>query len=133
MSEENVEILRRAFDAFNRGDIDAAVADFAPECEYFASGALPDSAPFYRGPEGYKRNISWILDEFDDAHVEVHELIGAGDQVMASLIMRGRGKRSGVETSWNLWQVWTVREGKAVRGRGFTERSEALKAAGLSE
>ena len=52
---------------------------------------------------------------------------------MVGLTLSGRGKRSGVETSWNIWQVWTFREGKFFRGHGFTSRDEALKAAGLSE
>ena len=46
---------------------------------------------------------------------------------------RGRGKQSGVESGWHLWHLWTLREGKIVRGEGFTDRDEALEAAGLSE
>jgi hypothetical protein len=38
-----------------------------------------------------------------------------------------------VETSWDIWQVWTVRDGKAIRGQGFTSEDKALEAAGLSE
>jgi hypothetical protein len=43
MSQENVEKMRAAFDAFNRGDLDAAVADFSAEFEYVPTGALPDA------------------------------------------------------------------------------------------
>jgi ketosteroid isomerase-like protein len=102
MSQENVEIVRRAFEAFNRDDVDAAVADFAPDCEYIPSGAIPGGAGVSRGPEGYKRWASWLRDEFDDAHLEIHELIDAGDHVWVSLTARGRGKQSGAETSWHL-------------------------------
>ncbi len=49
MSQENVEMMQRAFDAFNRGDRDAAVADVAPDCEYVASGTIPDATGNYRG------------------------------------------------------------------------------------
>ena len=52
---------------------------------------------------------------------------------MAQLTLRGRGKQSGAGTTWEFWQVWTFRDGKAVQGRGFTNREEALEAAGLSE
>jgi ketosteroid isomerase-like protein len=65
--------------------------------------------------------------------VEVHELIEARDQVLASVTFRGHGKQSGVEADWNLWQLWTVRDGKFVRGRGFTSRQEALDAAAVRE
>jgi uncharacterized protein len=131
MSKNNVEILRRAFEAFGRGDLDAAVADIAPECEYLPTGAFPDRTSVVRGPEGYKQNVAWLRDEFDDAYLAVHELTDAGDRVLASVTLGGRGKRSGVEASWDLWQVWTFRDGKAIRGEGFTTRDEALEAAGL--
>ena len=49
MSQENVESLRRAFEAFNRNDLDAAVADVHPDCEYIPSGALPESVTQFVG------------------------------------------------------------------------------------
>jgi hypothetical protein len=47
--------------------------------------------------------------------------------------LRGRGKQSGVEASWDVWHLWTVEDGKLVHGHGFTSKPEALEAAGLSE
>jgi len=133
MSQENVEMVRRAYEAFNRGDRDAAVADLAADCEYVASGAIPGATGIYSGPGGFKRFTEWLLDEFNDARVEINETIDAGDQVVVSVTSRGSGKHSGVETSWVTWQVWTFRAGKAVRGEGFRSRGAALEAAGLSE
>ena len=133
MSEENVEKVRGAFEAFNRGDLEAGVADLAPEFEYVTTGAIPGAAGVYRGPEGFRRFLESFWGEFDDSRLEVRELIDAGDQVVAALKFRGRGKQSGVETNWDIWAVYTVRGGKAVRGQGFTSRDEALEAAGLSE
>ena len=75
---------------------------------------------------------SW-WSEFDNLRVEVHELIETGDQVLASLTLRGRGKQSGAETSWDVWHVWTVRDGKAIGLQAFTSSDLALEAAGLSE
>jgi ketosteroid isomerase-like protein len=60
-------------------------------------------------------------------------LTKAGDQVLVSVTNRGRGKRSGAETSWRLWTLWMLRDGKIVRGQGFTDPEEALEAAGLRE
>jgi ketosteroid isomerase-like protein len=133
MSQENVEIVRRAFEAYNRGDLDTAVADFASDFEYIASGAIPGGRGVFRGPEGYKRFVGWLREEFDDARVEIDAITDAGDQVLVSVTIRGRGRQSGVEASWNDWQVWTLRDGKIVDGLGFTNRAEALEAAGLSE
>jgi uncharacterized protein len=132
MSEENVEMARRGYEAFNRGDIDGAVADFAPDFEYVAAGALPGFGDVARG-RGFRRLVETFWREFDEPNLEVHELIDAGDRVVASTTMRGRGKHSGAETSLDLWVVWTERNGAVVRAQEFESRTEALEAAGLSE
>ena len=54
MSQENVEALRGAFEAYNRDDLDAAVANIQPDCEYVPTGALPGGRDVVRGPAGYK-------------------------------------------------------------------------------
>jgi ketosteroid isomerase-like protein len=132
MSEENVEVVRQAFEALNRGDLDAAGAYLAPTFEYVASGAIPGVGGLYRGVEGMREFLGW-LDEFSTARYEMNELIDAGDQVLIGFTVRGRGKQSGVESSWHLWALWTLRDGKIVRGEGFTDRAEVLEAAGLRE
>ena len=133
MSRENVEVLRRAYEAFNRGDFDAMVADIAPEFEYVPTGALPDAETVYQGPDGWKRFTRWLSDEFDDARAEIQDFADAHDKVLVSVTLRGRGKQSGAEARWDVWQVWTLRDGKAVHGQGFTSKEEALEAAGLRE
>ena len=131
MSQENVEIVRRGFEAFNRGDIDQAFVDFASDFEYTPSGAIPGVTETYRGPEGFKRFVGWLLDEFDDVQIDVNETIGQDDQVVLWLTIRGRGKQSGAETRWDVWPVFRFRDGNAVRGQAFTTRQQALEAAGL--
>ena len=134
MSRENVEIVRRGYEAFNRGDAEAMVDDMAPTIEYVGTGAVPGFPGVYQGPDGWKKAVSWLRDEFDDAHVEIRELVERGeDLILASLALSGRGKQSGIETSLEIWQLWTVEGGKIQRGQGFTTREEALEAAGLSE
>ena len=133
MSQENVETLRRAYEAFNRGDLDATVADAHPDVEYISSAAIPGQVDVARGSEAYKRLISWLSDAFEDARLERNEFIDAGDRVLGGFTLSGRGKQSGVETSLTMWQVWTLKDGMFVHGQGFTAREEALEAAGLSE
>jgi ketosteroid isomerase-like protein len=133
MSQENVDWARRAYRAFNRGDLAAAVEDFAPEFEWVATGVVPDLEGPYHGPEGYRRAIEFWWNEFDDPHIEVHELIEVGDQVVASLTIRGRGKRSGVETNWDVWHLWTLEDGKVTGHEVLASRAEALEAARLRE
>jgi ketosteroid isomerase-like protein len=136
MSQENVELLLRITEMFNRGDFEQvfALADAPPEFEFVPSGVLiPDLADVQRGPEGLRRLAEVFFGEFDDAHFEVHELADAGDRVFASSTFRGRGKQSGVETSWDVWTVTTVLDGRVVRLQGFTDRDAALEAVGLRE
>jgi hypothetical protein len=133
MSQKNVEMARRAYAAFNRGDLEGMLADFAPDSEYVTTGAIPGVEEVYRGPEGFRRFLKSFWGEFDEPGLEVHELIEAEDQVLVGLTFQGRGKQSGVETTWDLWHLWTVRAGKVARGQAFTSREQAVEAAGLQE
>lgn len=133
MSEESAAIARRAYEAFNRGDQQAMVADLAPNFEYATTGAIPGMTGVYRGVEGILGFLEWMRSEFERPRIEVNELVDAGDQVVAAVTLRGRGKQSGVEASWDVWHVWTMEQGKVVHGQAFTSREEALEAAGLSE
>ncbi len=136
MSQENVELVRRIFEAFSRGDFEGGIelADTPPEFEFVPSGALiPDLASVQRGSDAFGRVIETFFAEFDDPRIELHELIDAGDQVFTSFTLRGRGKHSGAETTWEPLSVYTVRHGRLVRWLGFTDRDAALEAAGLSE
>ena len=134
MSQENVEIIRRGHEAFNRGDLDAVVADLAPEFEYVTSGVITDAGRGYRGAEEYRQLLEGLFfAEFSEVRVEGNEFIDVGDQVLVAVTMHGRGKRSGAETSWSFFQVSTLREGMVTRGEGFENRAEALEALGMRE
>ena len=133
MSQENVELVRRGYEAYNRGDVDGAVSDFAPDCRYTAAGTIPDRTGVFHGREGYKEFIGWLRSEFDDAQAEIDELIDVGDMVVIGSTLRGRGRQSGAEAKFTFWQVWTIQDGKFARGQGFADRAEALEAAGLQE
>ena len=98
MSEENVELIRRIFEAFNRGDLEGAraIANPPPEFEFVPSGVLiPDLADVQRGPEGFRRLEEAFPANFDDVQFELHELIDAGDRVFGSATLWGRGSHSG--------------------------------------
>jgi ketosteroid isomerase-like protein len=133
-SPQSLEVVRRAIEAFRRGDFRAFTADAAPEFEYVAAGAIPGAAGVFRGADEFRRGfLEPFWAEFGDAQLDVHELIESGDQVLVSLTVGGRGRQSGVAVSWDLWFVWTLRDGRVVRGQGFTSRDEALAAVGLQK
>jgi ketosteroid isomerase-like protein len=134
MSQENVEIVRDAAVAFNRGDLDAWFEYGADDIDYRAAeGALDDRGPMH-GKDAVRAYAQDWLDMFDDFKSEVLELIDAGeDQVIAVLRISGRAKLSGVETDLTYAALYTIRDGKVARGREYWTKEQALEAAGLPE
>jgi ketosteroid isomerase-like protein len=132
MSRENVEIVRRSFDAFARDGIDGLLRYLDPGIEWTTTGAFLE-ADTYRGPEDVRRYLGSLLDEFEDVRNEPEELIDAGDQIVASVRISGRGKQSGAAVDLTMTQVCLLREGRIVRIQNYMSRSEALEAAGLSD
>jgi ketosteroid isomerase-like protein len=134
MSEENVEIVRDATVAYNRGDLDACIEYWADDIDHRAvEGALDDRGPIH-GKDAVRAYLQDWIDTFDDLRAEPVELIDAGeDQVVAVVRFGGRAKLSGVETDLTFAVLYTIRDGKIARGREYWTREEALEAAGLRE
>ena len=134
MSKENVQIVRDAVAAFNRGDLDAWLEFLSDDIDYRAvEGALDDAGPI-QGKEAMRAFVQDWLDMFDDFRAEPIELIEVGeDKVIAVGRISGRAKLSGVETDLTYAELWTIRDGKVARGRQYWTREEALEAAALSE
>ena len=134
MSQENVEIVRDAAAAFNRGDPDAWIEYMADDIDYRAAeGALDDAGPMH-GKDAVRAHLQDWLDMFDDFKSEPLELIDAGeDQVIAVVRISGRAKLSGVEADLTYAALYTIRDGKVVRWRAYPDQDSALEAAGLRE
>ena len=77
--------------------------------------------------------MTLFFESFDNPRVEVDDFVDAGDQVLATVTNHGRGKLSGMDVARTTWNVWTIRDGKVIRGQAFESRAEALEAAGLTE
>jgi ketosteroid isomerase-like protein len=137
MSQENLERIRRGYDAFNRGDLASAAKDFDPNIEWKIPFDLPDGPPdeTYRGPEAVIRFWQNWRAAFADFRIEIEEIIDAGDKVIVFGGVRGRGAESGVDVDTPSFpQLWTFRDdGRPLRVEMFQNRAEALEAAGLSE
>src|SRR5439155_22464602 len=134
MSQENVEIVRDAAAAFNRGDVDTWLEYFADDIDYRAvEGALDDRGPMH-GKDAVRAYVQDWLDMFDDFQVEPMELVDAGeDQVVAVGRISGRAKLSGVETDLTSAALYTIRDGKIARGREYWTKEQGLEAAGLRD
>jgi uncharacterized protein len=132
MSQENVQLLRRAFEGFNSHGIDGLLLYLHPEIEWTTTGVFVEAAT-YCGHEGVRRYIGAWAKEFADLRVDFEEQIDAGDVVVTVGRISGRGKTSGAPVDVVLTAVWSQQDGKIIRLRNFADKAEAFRAAGLSE
>ena len=132
MSQENVEIVRRAIDAFDRRDLDAALRDVDPDVEVDWSRSAGLEARIYHGYQAAKDFWSTFLEMFDQISTTADEFIESGEHVVVALRSRGRG-RDGIVVEAESVSVVTIREGRMVQWRLYPEKAEALKALGLAE
>ena len=132
MSQENVDVVRAIYNAWQLGDYRAAFERFDEDVEWFGPPDVSNSG-VARGHEGVRRSLGRWLAAWDDHEFELRELIDCGDRVLAAGWQRGRGKGSGVEVSEEIFSVWTLRARKVIRQQMFRDRGQALEAAGLQE
>ena len=83
----------------------------------------------WQGADGVMEFFRQWVGAFTDWGYEVDEIFAHGDSVIAELRQWGTGKGSGLRVEQRWWQVWTIRDGKAVRGSNHDTREEALAAA----
>ncbi len=134
MSQENVEIARRAYEAFNRHDFDAALDALDPDVEWHQITQFPDRA-VYRGRDDM-RDRFWnkqLVDQFGDFRIEVEEFVDAGDHVLMLGHIVAHGSASGVPIRLRVANILEFRNGKLIRAYDLAGPSQAVTAAGLSE
>ncbi len=133
MSQENVEILRRAYEAFATGGMEAALPFFTEDTIVYSIPDWPDD-PEYHGHDGLRRLDRQWRDNFDDFGFDVRELRDAGDAVVCLNELTGRTKGSGIPMTMQIGAVFSEFEGGRVGSqRLFPSWESALEAAGLSE
>ena len=133
MSQENVEIVRRSFAAYDSGGLDAIAEFWHPGIEWRAVEGYIDDVGVIRGPDGMRQYYEQWEETFDAIRPEIEELIEAGDQVVAVVRAVGRMKDSDAEIDIRYAVVISIRDGKIAGGREYATREQALEAAGLSE
>ena len=133
MSQENVELVRRNYEAFAQGGLDRWMEYWSDDLDYRPAKDDFDFAPIH-GKDAMRKHIGDWIDTFDGYSFGPVELIDAGqDTVVAVERFGGRAKLSGVETDQTSGVVLTIRDGKIARCREYATRAEALEAVGLRE
>ena len=135
MSQENVDVLKRGMECFERRDVEAAMELLDPEVEWHPAftALLGGETTVFRGHDGAREVIRQFWEVFSETHFEVSEIRDLGDQALAIGTMHARGAESGAEIE-SRW-AWLLRseKGKATSIRVFTDPAEAIEAAGVSE
>jgi len=131
MSKENVEVVRESHAAFNRGDVEAAFKDFAPEFECDMSRAVGFNVDrdLY-DLEQFRRLFDDYVGSWESFELGPDEFLDAGDHIVVPFTNRARG-RDGIELHGRGTFLWTLRNGAIVRACLYQDRNEALEAAGL--
>jgi ketosteroid isomerase-like protein len=134
MSHENAEVVRRQFEAFDRGGVDAAAEFWHPDINWRAAEGAADDVGVMRGTEALRRYYEDWVEAFDDLHAEVEEVIfESAERCAAAIRNSGRPRGSSARVQGRYYVVCTVREGLIVSGREYETRDEALEALGLNQ
>ena len=131
MSQENVELVRRAYERLNGGDVDALIELCDPSFRLDMSERVFNPQT-YEGHEGIRRFYEDVRDVWGEYRWDAEELLDAGESVVALLRAQGRGRGSGLEIDRRIAMLWAVRSGRATSVRLYVNRDEALEAAGLA-
>jgi ketosteroid isomerase-like protein len=132
VSQENVETLRKGFDALNRGELAGILAFVDPDFETVVPPELSAEPSAYRGHEGVRRYFESFSEAMRDICFNADHIWDAGDAVVVALRLTAKGKETGIAVEQQVGQVWTIQEGRAVRVENFVSVEEALESAGLS-
>jgi ketosteroid isomerase-like protein len=130
MSHENVEIVRAAIEAYNRGDWDAALKDAGPDFEFDLSRAIGPQHGVY-GRDQVQQAWSEFADSWQNVRIEPDEFIEVGESVVVLWTTHVVG-RDGLAVQSRVAWVFTIRDGAMDRACIYQERDAALEAAGLS-
>jgi ketosteroid isomerase-like protein len=132
MSSENVEIVSRGIDAFNRGEWDLTLDLFHPKIEWHDAPGLPGATVHH----GFARVVAFwkgMEEAFEGFSIRPERYFDAGDDVVAFLQSGGRGRSSGMEIRREMAFVFTLSEGLVVKVVGYDDRAAALAAVGLAD
>ncbi len=132
MSQENVEIVKRAIDAFSRGDAEA-FADLTTSDLEWTTGLGAIEGEIFRGREGVETYFGRLGTAWDEFRLLPDEFRDLGDVVLVLGRLEGRGRGGGVPIDSTVGAVWELRGGEIWRLRAYLDRAKALEAVGLSE
>jgi ketosteroid isomerase-like protein len=133
MSQENVEVVRALFTAWNQDELEDFLDCISPEWEWHPARLFPGTDAVYRGKQGFTRFWKTFREPWESIRVEIERIEDLGDRVLALMLFYGKGKLSGVDVTTEYANLFTLRDGLITYQVGYGDWKSALEAAGLKE
>jgi len=132
VSQSNIEIVRRIYEAVDRRDFDAASDHLDPEFEVHLAGIFPDLEPVHRGRDVILKLVEHGSETWEEITIKADRIIDLGARALVLAHFQARG-REGIEVQRPIAHLWTMRGGRAVRMDAYADQQEALEAVGSSK
>ena len=133
MSQENVEVVRRAVEAFNRRDVEGIVELTTADFKWFPAMPGIVAGDSFNGREGVEQYFAGLAETWVEYRASVEEFRDLGDSVLILGQLEGRGRGSGAAVAAPQATVFEFRGGEISVIRTYLDHADALKAVGLSE
>jgi uncharacterized protein len=133
-SNENAALLRRFYESFNQGDLDAVIELCTEDVEVYRDPEVVEMVAAFapRGQERVAQYLRGWLDSWSEYTARPEEFLQSGEEVAALTHLRARGKNSQFEIEEDMADVFTVRDGRIARFRLYVQRTDALGSLGIA-
>lgn len=133
MSPEHMDVIHRQAEAVNRGDGEAFAATVSPDVEWEDAAFWTEDARVWRGRAAVREWFDkFMVDPWETMQAEADDVRTTENTVFFAVLLKARGKDSGVEVRQRFWCVYWITDGEVARRRVFRDRAEALEAAGMT-
>ena len=129
MSQQDVETIKTAYEAFGRGDLQGAAENFTDDVEWWSSPEVPEGGTI-RGKDAVVESWSNIPNYYSEFAAEPRELVDAGEKVFVLGTQRGTGKDTGNSFETPYVHVFWIEGGKVTRSEFHSDSAQEVKALG---
>jgi ketosteroid isomerase-like protein len=133
-ASENVDLLRRFYESFNQGDLDAVLELCSEDVEVYKDPEVVEMVAAFtpRGQERVGQYLRVWLDSWDEYVARPQDFVQSGDEIAAFLQLRARGKGAQFDIEEEIADVFAIRGGRIVRLRLHVQPGDALESIGAS-
>jgi ketosteroid isomerase-like protein len=127
---DNVKVLERHYEAFNRGDLEGLLEPFDPGVVFVEDPSVRPDAGSHMGIEGMRTFFQAMFDGSQEVAVDAVGWIDQGDLVIVEIRLHGRFRHTGIAGEARFFHVWTFRDGCITRLQMYTDKEQALRELG---